>query len=114
MAAGKDPAPRDTSKLLVVRDLDFARPGDRLDEFTSGFAELTVDYKDGEYRLAIRQAANQKYTTYFMGSGGRILATSYELTPAYRLAEGERYVRARVEASNGDNAWTQPLFGVKP
>jgi hypothetical protein len=53
-----------------------------------------------------------KYTTYFIGAEGKVLAKSYDLAPAYQPAGGERYVRARVEASNGDNAWTQPWYAM--
>ncbi len=66
----------------------------------------------GVYRLRIHAAPTMKYTTYFVGAGGKVLAKSYELTPSYAAAAGVKYVRARVEASNGDNAWTQPLFPV--
>jgi hypothetical protein len=73
-----------------------------------------VEIGDSGYRLKIHPASDMKYTTYFLGAEGRVLGKSYELAPSYRLAAGERYVRARVEASNGDNAWTQALFAGAP
>jgi hypothetical protein len=77
---------------------------------STGVVLERVESGDDTYRLQITPAGNTKYTTYFLGAGGKVLARSYDLSPTYRLAAGERYVRARVEASNGDNAWTQPLF----
>ncbi len=73
-----------------------------------------VEAKEGAYRLTIRPASNMKYTTYFLGGEGKVLSKSYDLTPTYSYSGGERYVRARVEASNGDNAWTQPNFPAAP
>ena len=69
-----------------------------------------IETGGGDYRLEITPVSNMKYTTYFLGDGGKVLARSYLLSPSYRLTAGDRYVRARVEASNGDNAWTQPFF----
>ena len=66
----------------------------------------------GGYRLKIRPAGDMKYTTYFIGAEGKVLAKSYDLAPAYQRAGNESYVRARVEASNGDNAWTQPEYAA--
>ena len=65
--------------------------------------------------LAVRIApqGNFKYTTTFIGDGGRVLATDASLTPTYRLTGRERYVRARVTDSMGKQAWVQPLFTTR-
>jgi len=60
-------------------------------------------------RLEIKPQGNARYRTQFIGDGGRLLATSTELSPGYTFG-GERYVRARVVCSNGDEAWVQPAF----
>jgi hypothetical protein len=65
-------------------------------------------------KLKIRQAADFKYVTKFIGSGGKVLKTDPSMTPEYRLAPADRYVRARVEASNGDTLWTQAVFNEAP
>lgn len=65
---------------------------------------------DGELRVAVKPAGNIKYTISFIGAGGKMLATSFERVAAYKLQDGEPYVRAVVRASNGDDAWTQPLW----
>lgn len=63
-----------------------------------------------ELQIRIRQAGNTRYRTHFIGAGGTVLATDMSLTPTYRFRGGEKYVRARIEASTGDEAWTQPAF----
>jgi hypothetical protein len=61
-------------------------------------------------RLTIAQQRDYRYSTHFIGAGGRILATAWGTTPAFRPRGDEGYVRARVQSSNGGTAWTQPLF----
>ncbi len=58
----------------------------------------------------IRAEADFKYTTTFLGSGGRILAVSHDTEAAFRLTGREPYVRAKVEDSGGAVAWVQPAF----
>jgi hypothetical protein len=61
-------------------------------------------------RIAIKPKGNARYRTHFIGTGGRVLKTAYDTAPSYDFAGGETYVRARVECSNGDEAWVQPVF----
>jgi len=56
------------------------------------------------------ERGDTKYTVYFIGGGGKVLATVYENPAVYRITGGEGYVRARVMDSNGRLAWTQPVF----
>ena len=95
---------REIIRALEAGDF-YASTGVVLDDLQAG---------DGGYRLRIHPTSNMKYTTYFLGAEGKVLARSYDLTPSCPLPAGERYVRARIEASNGDNAWTQPLFAAAP
>lgn len=51
-----------------------------------------------------------RHTTTFIGSGGRVLATTTD-NPAVYVPDGsEGYVRARVTDSMGYHAWIQPVF----
>lgn len=52
----------------------------------------------------------RRFRVTFIGDGGRVLSTSYDNPARYTFAGSERYVRARVEDSNGLRAWTQPIF----
>jgi hypothetical protein len=69
------------------------------------------DVKAGtpEYSLEIAPAGDRRYLTEFIGSNGRVLATSTTLRPSYRFTGSEGYVRARVSDSSGRMAWTQPV-----
>lgn len=55
-----------------------------------------------------------RYTTTFIGSGGRLLHTSVDNPAAFELQGEERYVRAKVVDSRGDVAWVQPVFVETP
>lgn len=61
-------------------------------------------------RVEIAPSPNSKQTTVFIGANGEVLGRSFENTAVYQFRGGEKYVRARVEASTGDVAWTQPVF----
>jgi len=62
------------------------------------------------YGLVIEQMSDFKYTTQFIGRGGRVLKEDYSLNPVYKMAGDEGFVRARVICTSGDFAITQPVF----
>jgi hypothetical protein len=83
----------------------------RGDFYASTGVELEdVTKLDNGLRIRIKQTSTFKYTTHFVGAGGKILATAIDQTAEYRLKPGERYVRARVTDSMGNMAWVQPVF----
>ncbi len=51
-----------------------------------------------------------RYSTTFVGAGGRILAETTDNPAVFELTEDVGYVRAEVRNSRGDVAWTQPTF----
>jgi len=69
-------------------------------------------YEADEEHVAfeIEQVSDYCYSTFFIGSGGRVLAECWGTKPEYRIRGDEGYVRARVFSSNGGYAWTQPVF----
>ncbi len=67
----------------------------------------------GDLRVEIKTAGPLKYTTEFIGENGKVLKTTFENPASYTLAAGDRYARARVTASSGEIAWTQPVFRVQ-
>jgi len=77
---------------------------------STGVELKQVEHSDTEIRVEIAPLQGIKQTTYFVGARGEILAKSFENAAAYKFRGGEKYVRIRVEASNGDIAWTQPVF----
>lgn len=68
-------------------------------------SELTIT--DGAITLAVSPVYDSRYTIEFVGSGGRVLATTHDQRASYTIRGGEGYVRARVSDSNGRKAWTQ-------
>jgi hypothetical protein len=93
------------SRENIMRALEagdfYASTGVELEEISTTASEL---------RVRIKPVAGMKYTTYFHGAGGEILAKIFEETATYRFRGNEKYVRARVQASSGDTAWTQPVY----
>jgi hypothetical protein len=63
--------------------------------------------------LKVQQEWHFKYTTDFIGRGGKLLCQAYGTEPSYKIHGNEGYVRARVKASDGTNAWTQPIFAER-
>lgn len=77
---------------------------------SSGVRLLDVHTSGPEYRVEIDARATERFTTTFIGEGGKVLATSFDTIPIYRFTGKEKYVRARVDSSFGVSAWTQPVF----
>ena len=77
---------------------------------STGVELLEVRITREEYRVRIKPHPPVRQTTWFIGARGEILARSFDNDAVYRIRAGEKYVRARVESSTGDNAWTQPYF----
>ena len=81
---------------------------------STGVALKDVRITPQEYRLTIEPLGDTTYTTSFIGQGGKVLKQEFGLTPFYLPRGDEGYVRARVESSNRELAWTQPLFLKTP
>ncbi len=58
----------------------------------------------------IRPRRDFRFTTEFIGRGGKVLKRTAANPARYQLAGGELYVRARVTDSGGFIAWVQPVF----
>jgi hypothetical protein len=102
--------------VVRARSLDAAEIMDNLEAglfYASSGVELEdVVVKQNRIEVRIKQRGNRKYTTRFIGSGGRLLKESRALVAAYELDGPTEYVRARIMDSNGELAWTQPVFVV--
>jgi hypothetical protein len=95
-----------TSKAIetALRQGDFyASTGVTIDDITANPKELT-------FRIVEGKAGASRYSTRFIGQGGKLLATVTGTHPAYQIKGNERYVRASVIDSNGNRAWSQPVF----
>ena len=64
----------------------------------------------GRLEVRIRPRGSFRFTTTFIGSGGRVLKTVFGTEAVFDLETPEAYVRARVEDSGGALAWVQPVW----
>ncbi|MGD8868715.1 MAG: CehA/McbA family metallohydrolase [Gemmatimonadales bacterium] len=92
----------------IVENLEaglfYASSGVELEDIIVQPTRLEVD---------IKQRSNRKYTTTFIGTGGKVLKVTGGLAAVYELDGPTQYVRARVMDSNGELAWIQPVFVVE-
>jgi predicted metal-dependent phosphoesterase TrpH len=77
---------------------------------SNGVALADLSISTNEIAIKTAPRTNEKFRTYFLGKGGKVLQISTDNNPTYKVAGGEGYVRARVESSYGDAAWTQPVY----
>jgi hypothetical protein len=80
---------------------------------SNGVKLRDIRFDSNEYAIEIDSADWEKTTTYFIGGSGKVLSTSFDKNPRYKLTGSESYVRARVESSAGTTAWTQPMFASR-
>ncbi len=64
----------------------------------------------GRISISIEPLGDARYTTDFIGDGGRVLHTVHGTSAVYELGDDVTYVRAVVRSSRGDRAWIQPIF----
>jgi hypothetical protein len=60
--------------------------------------------------VTVKEQTFAKYSIQFIGQGGRILKDAVSSPAQYDIIGSEGYVRARILDSNGQTAWTQPVF----
>jgi len=90
---------------------EIARALDRGDFYSStGVSLKDVKITDSSLTVEIEEKGRTKYTVFFIGQGGNVLAESADNPAVYRFTGNEPYVRAKVLDSNGREAWTQPHF----
>ena len=107
------------TELSADRILDAMEEGD----FYASTGVVLSDYEvsDKKIRIAIdadslnywQEKSSFKYTTFFIGTRGKVLKKSFGTSAHYTLTGEEKYVRARVVNSDGHMAWTQPVFSEK-
>jgi hypothetical protein len=108
-------APRPGQAWVVVRAasltapyiVDALRRGDFYSSTGVALSDVAADAKS--LRVTIAENRNTKYSTEFIGHGGRVLATTASNPAVYAIRGDEKYVRARITDSNGRQAWTQPV-----
>ncbi|MFQ5817452.1 MAG: CehA/McbA family metallohydrolase [Terriglobia bacterium] len=80
---------------------------------TTGVALKNYQADERGIRIELSEETGRnapRYRTYFIGKDGMVLKRDVSLHPSYQFQGDELYVRARIEASTGALAWTQPVF----
>ncbi|MFC2159072.1 hypothetical protein ACFLT9_14680, partial [Acidobacteriota bacterium] len=77
---------------------------------TTGVVLKDIQITDMEYSIDIEPEKHVKYTTTFIGKDGQILKEVFGLEAVYKFTGDELYVRARIYATSGEFACTQPHF----
>jgi len=77
---------------------------------TTGVLLKNIVITEKEYVVEIEPVKHMKYTTTFIGKNGKVLEEVYGNHAVYTFKEDEFYVRARIFASSGEFACTQPHF----
>jgi len=97
-----------SSKLALPEILDALTRGDfysstgvELEEFTPSLRTISIK---------VKTERSSKYRIQFIGQNGVVLSESAEPTATYTVKGKERYVRVKVNESNGKMAWTQPVM----
>lgn len=79
---------------------------------STGVTLADVRVSPERLEVHVQAAGDFRYTTVFIGAGGRELARTGDNPAVFELREDVGYVRARVTDSGGLHAWTQPVFVV--
>ncbi len=95
---------RETILAALDRGDFYASTGVTLKSYEADARGIRIELPEDTGRNPLR------YRTFFIGKNGEVLKRDETLRPAYAFKGDELYVRARVEASNGARAWTQPVF----
>ena len=90
--------------MHAIENGDFyASTGVVLKDYTVVGKRITIEIQDKNNYLT-------KYRTRFIGKDGIVLQDSTATPAIYVIKGNEGYVRARISDSNGNLAWTQPVF----
>ena len=91
--------------------LDAMSRGDFYASTGVNFAEFEVRKREIVIELEPDPDLQLKHRIVFTGPNGRELWTTSGESARFTLSRIDDYVRATVYASNGEKAWTQPVFG---
>lgn len=69
-----------------------------------------VKREQGALSLKVNPMGKQVYRIAWVSTGGRVIRESEGFEDGAQLPEGEAYLRAVVTSSDGERAWTQPVF----
>jgi hypothetical protein len=79
-------------------------------EVTRTAIRIVLSDRTRDLGWSLPGANPQLYRTDFVGKGGEVLKHDETLNPVYEFTGKELYVRAKITNSDGQVAWTQPIF----
>jgi len=86
----------------------------RAGDFYASTGVVLKDYKATGKEISVqvqpREAYKEKYRIQFITRNGKILQDTTAESAAYAIKGYEGYIRVRITNSNGQTAWTQPVF----
>jgi len=90
----------------------YASTGVVLESYEASTTGIRIGLSDQTHDLgwSLPGANPQLYRTEFIGKDGKVLKHDESLNPSYQFTGTELYVRARITSSDGQLAWTQPVF----
>jgi len=77
---------------------------------TTGVLLKDVSVNDSEYSVEVAPMRDCKFSIFFIGKDGRILKKEHGMKSKYLFKGDELYVRAKITATSGEFALTQPVF----
>jgi len=86
------------------------RHGDFYASTGVSLSDITASSKELSFNIVEEKHGASRFMTRFVGQDGKLLAEVSGIHPAYGIKGNERYVRAVIIDSNGNRAWTQPVF----
>ena len=60
--------------------------------------------------IKVKQDRDAQYLLQFIGREGNVFFETYENQATYTFKGNEMYIRIKIEDSNGNRAWTQPIW----
>lgn len=64
---------------------------------------------DKSVTVKVKQYKYAKYRLRFIGKNGQVFFETFDSPATYRFKGNETYIRVRIEDTNGNLAWTQPI-----
>lgn len=90
--------------MAAIEKGDFyASTGVALKDYHADSKQITI-------KVQAREEYREKYRIQFIGNHGKILQDATAESSVYEIKGNEGYVRGRITSSNGQAAWTQPVF----
>ncbi|MBA4849217.1 PHP domain-containing protein [Emticicia sp. BO119] len=80
-------------------------------DFYATTGVIIRNYSIADHKIQIEIESNgYGFRTYFIGQNGKVLSVDESDNPTFKMKKKHKYVRCRIERSDGAYAWLQPNF----